>query len=416
MLTERVICFNNTIEMIMSIIISVRERAMKLPPLVLPCETLSREEITRYSRHLLIPEIGMEGQRRLKNSRVLVIGAGGLGSPVLLYLAAAGVGVIGIVDFDRVDDSNLQRQVIHDITTIGQLKVDSAKAALQRLNAFVTVNTYTEQLGPESAVALFSEYDLILDCTDNFSSRYLINDACVLAGKPYVYGAVFALEGQASVFWENAPDGVGVNYRDLYPEPPPPELAPSCAVGGILGVICVSIGAAMVTEAIKLLVGLGDSLLGRLLIFDALEMTYRQTSIRKLPKRQLITTLVDYQALCGLHGNTVDNANHDPCFITPQQLHDLKNPNVVLIDIREKTEWDIVRIPTAIHMPKTPELAQHIKAHFIDGRSLVLYCKDGSRSDALLAELQQLGVKQVQQLQGGIIRWVREIDPSQPTY
>lgn len=389
---------------------------MKLPPLVLPSDSLSRDEITRYSRHLLIPDVGMEGQLRLKNSRVLVIGAGGLGSPVLLYLAAAGVGVIGIIDFDRVDDSNLQRQVIHNITTIGQLKVDSAKATLQRLNSFVTVNTYADQLNPESAVALFSEYDLVLDCTDNFSSRYLINDACVLAEKPYVYGAVFALEGQVSVFWENAPDGVGVNYRDLYPEPPPPEMAPSCAIGGILGVICVSIGAVMVTEAIKLLIGLGDSLLGRLLIFDALEMTYKQKSIRKLPKHQSITTLVDYQALCGLRGNEVDNADCDPCFITPQQLCDLEDSDAVLIDIREKTEWDIVRIPAAIHMPKTPDLARHIKARYGDCRSLVLYCKDGSRSDVLLAELQQLGVKPVQQLQGGIIRWIREIDPSQPTY
>ncbi|EAO5689967.1 molybdopterin-synthase adenylyltransferase MoeB [Salmonella enterica] len=389
---------------------------MKLPPLVLPGDTLSRDEITRYSRHLLISDIGMEGQRRLKNSRVLVIGAGGLGSPVLLYLAAAGVGTIGIVDFDRVDDSNLQRQVIHNITTIGQLKVDSAKATLQRLNAFVTINTYTEQLGPESAVALFSEYDLILDCTDNFASRYLINDACVLTGKPYVYGAVFALEGQVSVFWENAPDGAGVNYRDLYPEPPPPELAPSSAIGGILGVICVSIGAVMATEAIKLLIGLGDSLLGRLLIFDALEMTYRQKFIRKLPERQSITKLIDYQVLCGLQGNAAENADDDLCFITPQQLRDLEDPDVVVIDIREKVEWEIVRIPAAIHMPKTPELAQHIKVRFGDGRPLVLYCKDGSRSDALLVELRQLGVKQVQQLQGGIVRWVREIDPSQPTY
>ncbi|ECF1924094.1 TPA: molybdopterin-synthase adenylyltransferase MoeB [Salmonella enterica subsp. diarizonae serovar 61:l,v:z35] len=389
---------------------------MKLPPLVSPVDTLSRDEIVRYSRHLLIPDIGMEGQRRLKNSRVLVIGAGGLGSPVLLYLAAAGVGTIGIVDFDRVDDSNLQRQVIHNITTVGQLKVDSAKATLQRLNAFVTVNTYTEQLGSENAVALFSKYDLILDCTDNFSSRYLINDACVLADKPYVYGAVFALEGQVSVFWENAPNGAGVNYRDLYPEPPPPELAPSCAIGGILGVICVSIGAVMVTEAVKLLIGLGDSLLGRLMIFDAMEMTYRQKSVRKLPKRQTITTLIDYQTLCGLQRNTVDKFEFAPCFITPQQLRDLENTDAVLIDIREKTEWDIVKIPTAIHMPKTPELAQHIKKRFGDDRRLVLCCKDGSRSDVLLAELQQLGVKQVQKLQGGIIRWIREIDPSQPTY
>ncbi|EBL8291823.1 adenylyltransferase/sulfurtransferase MoeZ [Salmonella enterica] len=389
---------------------------MTLPPLVLPGETLSRDEITRYSRHLLIPDIGMEGQRRLKNSRVLVIGAGGLGSPVLLYLAAAGVGTIGIVDFDRVDDSNLQRQVIHNMTTIGQLKVDSARATLQQLNAFITVNTYTEKLSPESAVALFSEYDLILDCTDNFSSRYLINDACVLAGKPYVYGAVFALEGQASVFWENAPDGAGVNYRDLYPEPPPPELVPSCAIGGILGVICVSIGAVMVTEAVKLLMGLGDSLLGRLLIFDAVEMTYRQKSIRKLPERQSMTTLADYQTLCGLQGNAADNTDRDPCFITPQQLRDLDDPDAVLIDIREKTEWDIVRIPEAIHMPKTFGLAQHIKARFGDDRLLILCCKDGSRSDALLVELQQSGLKQILQLQGGIIRWVREIDPSQPTY
>ena len=248
---------------------------MTLPPLVEPGAELSREEVNRYSRHLLIPNMGVSGQRRLKNAKVLVIGAGGLGSPTLLYLAAAGVGTLGVIDFDRVDESNLQRQVIHTVDSIGELKVESARQAIARLNPLVKVIAHSDRLEADMAVELFSRYDLILDGTDNFATRYLVNDACILADKPYVWGSIFRFEGQASVFWENAPGGRGLNYRDLYPEPPPPELAPSCSEGGVLGVLCAAIASIMATEAIKLLTGIGDPLLGRLMVYDALDMSYR---------------------------------------------------------------------------------------------------------------------------------------------
>ncbi len=259
---------------------------MRLPPLVEPVATLSKHEITRYSRHLLIPDVGVDGQRRLKTVRVLVIGAGGLGSPALLYLAAAGVGTLGLIDFDVVDESNLQRQVIHRVSSVGHLKVESAAQAIRQLNPYVNLKLHSERLEPEMAVQLFAQYDLILDGTDNFATRYLVNDACVLAGKPYVWGSIFRFEGQASVFWEDAPGGAGLNYRDLYPEPPPPDLAPSCSEGGVLGVLCAAIGSIMATEAIKLITGIGETLLGRLMIYDALDMTYRQVALRRAPRSQ----------------------------------------------------------------------------------------------------------------------------------
>lgn len=390
---------------------------MKLPPLVAAVSSLSNEEITRYSRHLLIPDVGVEGQRRLKSSKVLVIGAGGLGSPALLYLAAAGIGTLGIIDFDRVDESNLQRQVIHRVATVGQLKVDSAAEAINALNPYVKVERHTERLEPQSAVQLFSQYDLILDGTDNFATRYLVNDACVLAGKPYVWGSIFRFEGQASVFWENAPGGVGLNYRDLYPEPPPPELAPSCSEGGVLGILCASIGAIMATEAIKLITGIGDSLLGRLMVYDALDMSYRQMPLRRSPGRQPITALSDYQAFCGLsapHGVQ----DSDIPSISARQLQVLRESgqDVLLIDVRDRAEWDIVRIHGAQHMPKGPKTAELIETRFGKHANLVLHCKTGARSKAVLLELQRRGFSNVRNLDGGVLAWVRDVEPALPAY
>src|SRR3989442_13336959 len=242
---------------------------MSLPPLVEPAAELSKEEVARYSRHLIIPDVGVDGQKRLKNAKVLVVGAGGLGSPALLYLAAAGVGTLGIIDFDVVDESNLQRQVIHGQSDIGRPKAESARDSIAEINPFIAVNLHNTSLTTENALEIFAGYDLILDGTDNFATRYLVNDAAVLLGKPYVWGSIFRFEGQVSVFWEDAPDGQGLNYRDLYPEAPPPGLVPSCAEGGVLGVLCGSIASVMGTEAIKLITGIGQPLLGRLLIYDA---------------------------------------------------------------------------------------------------------------------------------------------------
>ncbi|MBF8757367.1 molybdopterin-synthase adenylyltransferase MoeB [Pseudomonas guariconensis] len=387
---------------------------MKLPALVDACAQLSSEEISRYSRHLLIPDVGLDGQRRLKSSKVLVIGAGGLGSPTLLYLAAAGVGTLGIVDFDVVEASNLQRQVIHRQSTLGQAKSDSAAQAIADLNPFVNVRRHTLCLEPENALALFAEYDLILDGTDNFATRYLVNDACVLAGKPYVWGSIFRFEGQVSVFWEQAPGGAGLNYRDLYPEPPPPELAPSCSEGGVLGILCASIGSIMATEAIKLITGIGETLLGRLMVYDALEMSYRQIRLRRAPDRRPITQLEDYQAFC------VGVAQAPPAVpqVSATELSRLmrEEPAVVLIDVREQTEWDIAHIQGARLMPKTDQLAGQLKARYASDTPLVVHCKSGARSLGVLLQLQGLGFTQVKNLQGGILAWIDDVEPDLPRY
>lgn len=390
---------------------------MTLPPLVEPGAELTREEVNRYSRHLLIPNLGVTGQRRLKNAKVLVIGAGGLGSPTLLYLAAAGIGTLGVIDFDRVDESNLQRQVIHTVDSVGELKVESARQAIARLNPLVNVITHSDRLEPEMAVALFSRYDLILDGTDNFATRYLVNDACILADKPYVWGSIFRFEGQASVFWENAPEGRGLNYRDLYPEPPPPELAPSCAEGGVLGVLCAAIASIMATEAIKLITGIGDPLLGRLMVYDALEMSYRELPIRPLRNRQPVTVLSDYQTFCGLNRPAPANESKVP-LISALELKSLKDAGKapVIIDVREQTEWDIVRIDGALLMPKSAELASQIAARFGHDSELVIACKSGMRSHAVSSDLHTLGLHKVRNLDGGVLAWVRDVDPALPTY
>jgi len=391
---------------------------MPLSALVAPAGELSRDEINRYSRHLLIPNVGMIGQRRLKNAKVLVIGAGGLGSPTLLYLAAAGVGTIGIIDFDRVDDSNLQRQVIHGVDTVGELKVDSAKKAIARLNPFVQVDTYSERLERDIAIELFSRYDLIIDGTDNFATRYLVNDACVLANKPYVWGSIFRFEGQASVFWENAPNRLGLNYRDLYPEPPPPEMAPSCSEGGVFGILCASIASIMATEAVKLITGIGEPLLGRLVVYDALDMRYRELPVRRLPNRQPITDLAeDYQLLCGLGLRRGDTADAVPGIsVTELKKRMDQNEMPVLIDVREPTEWDIVHIPGATVMTRSSAAAQTLRQRYGADANLVIVCKSGRRSAEVTAELLNLGMRNVRNLEGGVLAWVKDIDPSLPSY
>lgn len=390
---------------------------MQLLPLVHPSEDLTNDEISRYSRHLLIPDVGLEGQQRLKNSRVLVIGAGGLGSPVLLYLAAAGVGTLGIIDFDIVDESNLQRQIIHGQSDIGRFKSRSAKDSVNELNPYVHVQLHNERLEATNAVEIISGYDLIVDGTDNFSTRYLVNDACVLAEKPYVWGSIFRFEGQASVFWENAPGGGGLNYRDLYPEPPPSEMALSCAEGGVLGILCASIGAIMATEAIKLITGLGDTLLGRLAVYDALDMTYRFIPIRRAPVRTPITGLIDYQEFCGQKRAVTDSKTDVPV-ISALELKKMRESgtDLQLIDVRGIEEWNIVHIEGANHIPKNKIMSEDVLSQFNKEDFIVLHCKMGIRSKDVLFEMRKQGFTNVKSLDGGILAWIRDVDRSLPRY
>ncbi len=387
---------------------------MKLPPLVTTFAPLSGDELTRYSRHILLPELGLTGQQRLKSARVLVVGAGGLGSPALLYLAAAGVGTVGVIDFDRVDVSNLQRQVIHRMSTVGMPKTASARNAIVALNPHVDVRVHDERLDNDNAIELFSQYDLIVDGTDNFATRYLVNDACVLAGKPYVWGSIYRFEGQASVFWEDAPDGAGVNYRDLYPAPPPPHLAPSCAEGGVLGVLCASIASIMATETVKLITGIGESLLGRLAVYDALDMRYRFLPLRRAPQRQPIVALDDYPHFCSLatHTEPVRVPTIDATAL--KQLLDAGLP-FELVDVREPNEWELVRIPGARLMPKQQLLADGL-AKLERTRRTVVYCKGGTRSRDVVQAMCQAGFTDVSNLDGGILSWIRTVDPSLPQY
>lgn len=388
-----------------------------LPPLVEPAADLSNDEVARYSRHLIIPDVGMDGQKRLKNAKVLVIGAGGLGSPTLLYLAAAGVGTIGIVEFDVVDESNLQRQVIHGQSDIGRPKAESARDSILEINPYVQVNIHDERLEPEGAVALFGEYDLILDGTDNFATRYLVNDAAVLAHKPYVWGSIYRFEGQASVFWEDAPDGRGINYRDLYPQAPPPGMVPSCAEGGVLGILCASIGSIMGTEAIKLICGIGEPLLGRLMVYDALDMTYRTINIRKDPDGAAITGLIDYDAFCGVVSDEAAEAAAGST-LTPVELKAKidAGERVALIDVREPVEWDIVHIDGATLIPKGEILAGGGLSKIPQDRPTVLYCKTGIRSAEALAALKRAGFADATHLQGGITSWANQVDKELPIY
>ena len=388
-----------------------------LPPLVEPAGQLSRDEVARYSRHLIIPDLGVDGQKRLKNARVLVIGAGGLGAPALLYLAAAGVGTIGIVDFDIVDESNLQRQIIHGVADVGRSKAQSARDSIIAINPLVQVRLHEFRLDRGNAVDLFKQYDLIVDGTDNFATRYLVNDAAVLAAKPYIWGSIYRFEGQVSVFWENAPNGRGLNYRDLYPEPPPPGMVPSCAEGGVLGIICASIASVMGTEAIKLITGIGESLLGRLMVYDALVMSYRTINIRKDPATPKITELIDYEELCGVVPDDVARAATGST-ITPRELRELldSGKKLALIDVREAAEWDIVHIDGAELIPQSLISSGEGLAKLPRDRMPVLYCKTGTRSAQALAALKKAGFSDAVHLQGGIVAWAEQMQPDMVMY
>jgi adenylyltransferase/sulfurtransferase len=393
---------------------------VSLPPLVEPAAELTRDEVIRYSRHLIIPDVRMDGQKRLKNAKVLVVGAGGLGSPTLLYLAAAGVGTLGIVDFDTVDVSNLQRQVIHGQSDIDKLKAESARESVAEINPYVQVNLHTDRLDVDNVMEVFADYDLIVDGTDNFATRYMVNDAAVLLGKPYVWGSIYRFDGQASVFWADPPAeaGVeGVQYRDLYPSPPPPGMVPSCAEGGVLGILCASIGSIMATEAIKLITGIGDTLLGRLMVYDALEMTYRTVKIRKDPEVKPVTELIDYEAFCGALSDEAQEAAIGSTILASEVKERFDaGKDFALIDVREPAEWDIVKIPGATLIPKGDILSGAALADLPQDKEIVLYCKSGIRSAEALAAVKAAGLKNSVHVQGGVLAWINQVDPSLPTY
>ncbi len=393
---------------------------MSLPPLVEPAAELTRDEVIRYSRHLIIPDVAMTGQKRLKNAKVLVVGAGGLGSPALLYLAAAGVGTLGIVDFDVVDESNLQRQVIHGQSDVGTLKAESAQRSVAEINPFVTTVLHTERLDTSNVLEVFADYDLVLDGTDNFATRYMVNDACVLLGKPYVWGSIYRFDGQASVFWADPPPEAGVEglqYRDLYPVPPPPGMVPSCAEGGVLGILCASIGSIMATEAIKLITGIGDPLLGRLMVYDALEMSYRTIRIRKDPEVKPVTELIDYESFCGVVSEEAQEAAQGSTILATELKAKIDaGEDFALIDVREPAEYEIVSIPGSVLIPKGDILSGAALADLPQDKEIVLYCKSGVRSAEALAAVKAAGLRNSVHVQGGVLGWVHQVDPSLPSY
>ncbi|MFI5180089.1 MAG: molybdopterin-synthase adenylyltransferase MoeB [Thermoanaerobaculia bacterium] len=377
---------------------------------------LSREEVMRYSRHLLLPEVGLQGQERLKKGSVLVVGMGGLGSPAALYLAAAGVGRLGLVDFDTVDESNLQRQILHDTRWLGKPKLASAADRLHALNPTVEVVLFPERLSSENALSILGAFDVVLDGTDNFATRYLTNDACFLLGKPNVYGSIFRFEGQVSLFWP----GKGPCYRCLYPTPPPPGLVPSCAEGGVLGVLPGVIGSLQATEAIKILLGAGRSLAGRLVLYDALDLSFRELKVRRDPACPLcgenptITKLLDYDELCG-PGRGEDIAP-EGSEITPAELKGWldRGEDVVLLDVREPHEAEICSIPGARLIPLAT-LPQRLH-EFSQTATLVVHCKSGPRSARAVQLLRKAGLTRTFNLKGGILAWARDVDPSLATY
>lgn len=399
---------------------------MSFAPLVEPAAELTTEEVRRYSRHLIIPDVGMAGQKRLKNAKVLVIGAGGLGSPALLYLAAAGVGTIGIAEFDEVDESNLQRQVIHGQSDIGKSKAQSAKESLHEVNPLVEVVLHEQRLDNDNVMSVFEGYDLILDGTDNFATRYLVNDAAYFLKIPYVWGSIYRFDGQASVFAPSL-DADAPCYRCLYPEPPPPGMVPSCAEGGVLGVLCASIGSIQVNEAIKLLTGIGEPLVGRLMIYDALEMSYRKLKVRKDPNCALcgehptVTGLIDYDTFCGAVSNEAAQAAAGST-ISVAQLEemladrDAGGRDFTLIDVREPNEREINRIPGSVLVPKAEFLNGNALGELPSDKPVVLYCKTGVRSAECLAIVKGAGYADAVHVGGGVAAWVNQIDPSQPAY
>jgi adenylyltransferase/sulfurtransferase len=397
---------------------------MAFPPLVEPSASLSTQEVERYARHVLIPNVGMEGQRRLKNARVLVVGAGGLGSPALLYLAAAGVGTIGVVDADVVETSNLQRQVIHGVGDVGRLKSESASDTLASVNPLVEVVRHDVRIDSSNALAIIADYDLVLDGTDNFPTRYLLNDACVLLGKPNVWGSIYRFDGQASIWWAEH----GPCYRCVFPEPPPPGLVPSCAEGGVLGVLCAAIGSIQAAEAVKLIVGIGEPLVGRLMIHDALRQSWDVLSVRKDPgcavcgESPTVTELVDYQGFCGMPGGSVPaNAGGAVPLVTARELADLlatsgPSQGVLLVDVRGKDERAIACVPgaKAIHLDEFRSGAAVSQIAF--DKPVVIHCKSGVRSEEASRILIEAGHPDVRSLEGGVLAWVRDVDPSQPSY
>ena len=393
---------------------------MKIPPLVSPGPALTVYEVRRYSRHLIIPDLAMAGQQRLMNAKVLCVGAGGLGSPALMYLAAAGVGTIGIVEFDTVDESNLQRQIIHGQSDIGKSKALSAKEKIAEINPFVNFITHELRLDTSNVMEIFSQYDIIVDGTDNFATRYLVNDACVLLKKPYVWGSIYRFDGQASVFWAE----YGPCYRCLYPEPPPPGMVPSCAEGGVLGVLCASIGSIQTTEAIKVITGIGEPLIGSLMIYDALEMSYRKIKVRKDPNCPLCgdkptqtALLPDYEAFCGVLTDAAEMAVKDSTIsVTTLKEKMDSHEKFFLVDVREPSEWDIVKIPGATLIPKQGFIDGSALAALPQDKPIILHCKSGVRSAECLAVLKNAGFSDATHVSGGVVAWVKQIDPSLPIY
>ena len=399
---------------------------MSYPALVEPAAELTTDEVRRYSRHLIIPDVGMIGQKRLKNAKVLVIGAGGLGSPALLYLAAAGVGTIGIAEFDEVDESNLQRQIIHGMSDIGRPKAISAQESIAEVNPYVEVVVHNERLDNDNVMGIFEGYDLIVDGTDNFATRYMVNDAAYFLKIPYVWGSIYRFDGQASVFAPSMADDAPC-YRCLYPEPPPPGMVPSCAEGGVLGVLCASIGSIQVNEAIKLLTGIGDPAIGKLVIYDALELEWRKLKVRKDPNCALcgenatVTGLIDYDAFCGAVSDEAAEAAAGSTISVTQLEQMLKEREAgerdfTLIDVREPNEFEINRIPGAVLVPKGEFLNGNALGDLPSDKPIVLHCKSGVRSAEVLAIVKGAGYADAVHVGGGVVAWVSQIDPSQPAY
>ncbi|MBL8153225.1 MAG: molybdopterin-synthase adenylyltransferase MoeB [Anaerolineae bacterium] len=415
-------------------------------PLVSTQADLSNDEIRRYSRHLIMPEVGIEGQRRLKAASVLLIGTGGLGSPLALYLAAAGIGRIGLVDYDVVDETNLQRQVIHGQSSVGQLKVESAMKRMQDINPYLQIDLYNVPLTSENAIELLTPYDVIVDGTDNFPTRYLVNDACVKLGKPNVYGSIFRFEGQLSVFYAKE----GPCYRCMFPSPPPPGLVPSCAEGGVLGILPGTVGTMQATEAIKLILGIGEPMIGKMLLYDALEMSFTTIKVRKNPNCPVCgipadqVTLIDYEQFCGMPAHdhsdyktqqANQNGQHDPNAVAEMTVRELKarldhGENLLVLDVRDPHEWDISALDGTLRIPKGQiEAAKNdvlagrkrredtVLAQIPMDREIIVHCRSGVRSAHSIKFLREAGYQnRLVNLVGGILAWADEIDPSMPKY